>query len=308
MLVGCATAASLFPFVGTIVYLIVRPPEYLEDVRERELEIAAAEARLANLEHRSCPYCGFEVEKAFLRCPSCLRRLKEPCNVCGKPLDPRWKICPYCEAEVGPGRRRSRRRRPAAPAARRAAAAARSGPVRPPRPPPASREAGPRAAPAERAGASRAPAPAQRLDSRTQPRENQHGPDPDPGEARRLRARPDRRGHRPLRAQGPDDRRAEAHDRRRASWPSSTTPSTASKPFFGDLVDFITGGPLVAMVLEGHEAVTAARQVIGATNPLEAAPGSIRGDFGARGPDQPRARLGLGRVGRARDRALLPRA
>src|ERR687892_693290 len=54
----------------------------------------------------------------------------------------------------------------------------------------------------------------------------------------------------------------------------------AERPFFGDLVDFITGGPLVALVLEGHEAVTAARQVIGATNPLEAAPGSIRGEFG----------------------------
>ena len=52
------------------------------------------------------------------------------------------------------------------------------------------------------------------------------------------------------------------------------------KPFFGELVDFITGGPLVALVLEGHEAVTAARQLIGATNPLEAATGSIRGDFG----------------------------
>jgi nucleoside-diphosphate kinase len=52
------------------------------------------------------------------------------------------------------------------------------------------------------------------------------------------------------------------------------------KPFFGDLVEFITGGPLVAMVFEGYEAVKAARQVIGATNPLEAAPGSIRGDFG----------------------------
>ena len=51
------------------------------------------------------------------------------------------------------------------------------------------------------------------------------------------------------------------------------------KPFFGDLVDFITSGPLVAMVLEGDRAVTAARQVIGATNPLEASPGSIRGDF-----------------------------
>ena len=52
------------------------------------------------------------------------------------------------------------------------------------------------------------------------------------------------------------------------------------KPFFGDLVEFITGGPLVAMVVEGYEAVTAARQVIGATNPLEAAAGSIRGDYG----------------------------
>ena len=51
------------------------------------------------------------------------------------------------------------------------------------------------------------------------------------------------------------------------------------KPFFGELVDFITSGPLVAMVLEGDDAVTAARQLIGATNPLEAAPGSIRGDF-----------------------------
>jgi nucleoside-diphosphate kinase len=54
----------------------------------------------------------------------------------------------------------------------------------------------------------------------------------------------------------------------------------AEKPFFGELVEFITGGPLVAMVLEGYEAVKAARQVIGATNPLEAAPGSIRGTYG----------------------------
>jgi nucleoside-diphosphate kinase len=53
----------------------------------------------------------------------------------------------------------------------------------------------------------------------------------------------------------------------------------SEKPFFGELVEFITRGPLVAMVLEGHEAVAAARQVIGATNPLEAAPGSIRGDY-----------------------------
>jgi nucleoside-diphosphate kinase len=53
----------------------------------------------------------------------------------------------------------------------------------------------------------------------------------------------------------------------------------SERPFFGELVDFITSGPIVAMVLEGPEAVRAARQLIGATNPLEAAPGSIRGDF-----------------------------
>ena len=51
------------------------------------------------------------------------------------------------------------------------------------------------------------------------------------------------------------------------------------KPFFEELVSFITSGPLVAMVLEGKDAVKAARQVIGATNPLEATTGSIRGDF-----------------------------
>jgi len=53
----------------------------------------------------------------------------------------------------------------------------------------------------------------------------------------------------------------------------------AERPFFGELVDFITSGPIVAMVLEGADAVPAARQVIGATNPLEAATGSIRGDY-----------------------------
>jgi nucleoside-diphosphate kinase len=53
----------------------------------------------------------------------------------------------------------------------------------------------------------------------------------------------------------------------------------AEKPFFGELVSFITSGPLVAMVLEGDRAVEAARQVIGATDPLQASPGSIRGDY-----------------------------
>ena len=111
MLVGCATAASLFPFVGTIIYTILRPPEYLEDVRERELEMQAAEARLYELDHGLCPHCDYRVERDFIRCPSCLRKLKERCVSCSRPLEQAWKICPYCETEVPAAPRRSRRRR-----------------------------------------------------------------------------------------------------------------------------------------------------------------------------------------------------
>jgi hypothetical protein len=117
ILVGCSTAASLFPFVGTLVYIVLRPPEYLEDVRERELEVQAAEARLYELDHHLCPQCDYRIERDFIRCPSCLRKLKERCVSCAKPLEPTWTICPYCETEV-PGAktaRRTRRRRAAVP-------------------------------------------------------------------------------------------------------------------------------------------------------------------------------------------------
>jgi double zinc ribbon protein len=116
MLIGCATAASLFPFVGTIVYMILRPPEYLEDVHERELEMQAAEARLHDLDHGLCPHCDYRIERDFIRCPSCLRKLKEPCVSCSRPLDQAWTICPYCEADVpGVAHKRARRKRPPAP-------------------------------------------------------------------------------------------------------------------------------------------------------------------------------------------------
>ena len=119
MLIACATAASLFPFVGTLVYMIVRPPEYLEDVRERELEIQAAEARLHQLEVSLCPHCDYHVEKDFIRCPSCLRKLKERCTNCSRPLDQAWTICPYCETDV-PSLAPKRTRRSAAGRPRRA--------------------------------------------------------------------------------------------------------------------------------------------------------------------------------------------
>jgi hypothetical protein len=114
LLVGCSVVAALFPFVGPVIYMVVRPPEYLEDVRERELETQAAQARLREHEHALCPHCSYGIEPDFIRCPSCLRKLKERCGNCSRPLDQAWTICPYCEADVpGIAPTRSRRRRAA---------------------------------------------------------------------------------------------------------------------------------------------------------------------------------------------------
>jgi hypothetical protein len=113
-LVACATVASFFPYIGTAVYAIVRPPEFLEDAHERELEIKAAELRVRQLREQSCPHCEFPIERNYLRCPDCQRRLKDPCPTCNKPVDPRWGLCPYCETPLGGGggerpRRKQRR-------------------------------------------------------------------------------------------------------------------------------------------------------------------------------------------------------
>ena len=163
VLVAWATAASLFPFLGTIVYSILRPPEFLADKRERELEIRASELRVRQLEEASCPNCEHPVERTFLRCPNCRARIKDPCESCGKPIDPRWTICPYCETPAAPGApperaavaSGKRRSKSAAAGQRRAAAASRA---------PRS-SAKPRAAGAERlarSGRSSSPGPAAR--------------------------------------------------------------------------------------------------------------------------------------------------
>lgn len=118
LLVRTATVAALiFPLIGTVVYVIVRPPEYLEDRLERELEMEAAAARLASVDFRACPHCDEMVGSSYLRCPFCMSQLRDPCGNCGKPLDPEWLLCPYCEAEI-PGvtpspeeQERERRRR-----------------------------------------------------------------------------------------------------------------------------------------------------------------------------------------------------
>jgi hypothetical protein len=124
-LIACATVASFFPYIGTAVYAIVRPPEFLEDAHERELEIKAAELKVRQLREQICPNCEYPVEKNFLRCPNCQRRLKDPCPTCRKPVDPRWGLCPFCETALsGAGERRRRpqkgERRPEAEPRRRA--------------------------------------------------------------------------------------------------------------------------------------------------------------------------------------------
>jgi hypothetical protein len=134
VLIACATAASVFPFLGTIVYTILRPPEFLEDREERELELRAAELELRQRIEQSCPHCEYPIERNYLRCPNCERRLRTPCRKCHKPLDPRWGICPYCETEVRrqqrPERetRRTDRQRAARTAAKRGGGTRSDGP------------------------------------------------------------------------------------------------------------------------------------------------------------------------------------
>jgi hypothetical protein len=125
VLIGTATIASLIPFIGTIVYTILRPPEFLADAREREIETQASELRMRHLTAQSCPRCEHPIERSWLRCPECRQRLKDPCVSCNRPVDPRWALCPYCETplrseEEEASRKRSRSRsssRPAEPAA-----------------------------------------------------------------------------------------------------------------------------------------------------------------------------------------------
>jgi hypothetical protein len=133
VLIACATGASLFPFVGSIVYSILRPPEFLEDAHERELEIRTSELRVRQLEESSCLNCGHPIGHDYLRCPHCLARVKDPCVQCSRPIDPRWRVCPYCETPVqqqAPPPRRQTTRRATESSRDRAARDKRAAPVR----------------------------------------------------------------------------------------------------------------------------------------------------------------------------------
>jgi hypothetical protein len=86
------------PFLGPLVYMLFRPPEFLADVRERELEIEAIERRFGTQE---CPVCRAEIDADFLVCPVCTKRLRQSCVTCLRPLETGWFVCPYCETPIG---------------------------------------------------------------------------------------------------------------------------------------------------------------------------------------------------------------
>jgi hypothetical protein len=99
-LVALATlVGAIPPFLGPLIYMLFRPPEYLEDVRERQLEIRAIESRLGPPELK-CKVCGAGVEPDFLVCPVCTTKLRAPCAECNRPLEPAWQVCPYCATPV----------------------------------------------------------------------------------------------------------------------------------------------------------------------------------------------------------------
>ena len=97
--------------------MIVRPPEFLEDIRERELEMQAAEARLHSLDYQLCPHCDHPVGRDFLRCPHCLRKLRDTVRDLREAARPRLDDLPVLRGARSPGSRRSAARG-AAPAAR----------------------------------------------------------------------------------------------------------------------------------------------------------------------------------------------
>jgi Double zinc ribbon len=193
-LVACATVASFFPYIGTAVYVIVRPPEFLEDAHERELEIKAAELKVRQLREQTCPNCEYPVEKNFLRCPNCQRRLKDPCPTCSKPVDPRWGLCPYCETTLPGGERAQRpqrkERRPEPdgrqdPPARREAPSREEKPA--PKRQPARRKKAPAASKRSSASAKKEPARGASQEASSPQPEQQRSPsrepDPDPRQA-----------------------------------------------------------------------------------------------------------------------------
>ena len=317
-LVGCATIASFIPYIGTAVYAILRPPEFLEDAHERELEIKAAELRVRQLTELSCPNCEYPVEKNYLRCPNCQHRLKDPCPTCeqaGRPaLDPlpllrdragRRAAGPRPRSKPPPTRERRAAREDAGP---RASAARTRPSARRRQTPGDPQESSPELQLLDRKSRPRAPPRAGRAPS---PNDRKGAPavsrtlilvKPDAFERAltgEVLARFERKGLRiaALKKMQADEAIANEH-----------YAEHSEKPFFGELVSFITGGPLVADRPRGRRGRPRRAPADRRHQPGRGRPRLDPRRLRARGDLQHGPRLRLRRVGRARDRDLVPRA
>ena len=220
-----------------MIYILFRSPEYLEDVRERRLEIRAIESRLGGAE-TNAPSATAEIEPDFLVCPVCTTKLRYACAECRRPLEPAWQVCPYCETPV---------------------------PVEPPVAPHPSSGSPSNAPPRLTAGNLPDPVAVERTLILAKPDAVERSL------AGEILARFERRGLRLAR------RPASVHASRELG--ETHYAEHREKPFFGELVDFISSAPTLAFVLEGEGAIATARKTIGATNPAEADPGSLRGEL-----------------------------
>jgi len=97
-----ALVPALLGPLGLVVYLVLRPPQTLEEAYQRTLE---EEALLSQIEDRAvCPGCNSRTQNGWQVCPKCLTRLRKPCLRCGKLLELNWQVCPHCATPV-PGAR-----------------------------------------------------------------------------------------------------------------------------------------------------------------------------------------------------------
>jgi len=90
------------PFLGALIYRIIRPPHTLEEERSFALEEQALrDATTEEPRWRPCPNCGRENEKDFVICPYCRTQFARQCGGCGRVLRLGWDVCPFCAEEVG---------------------------------------------------------------------------------------------------------------------------------------------------------------------------------------------------------------
>jgi len=90
---------AVIPFVGCMIYAMMRPPLYASDREEQNIGLLLQQREL--MSYGECPKCGYPTERSYVICPNCHTRLRNVCGNCGKTLEPEWNVCPYCATQVG---------------------------------------------------------------------------------------------------------------------------------------------------------------------------------------------------------------